>query len=45
MCRVQAEEVWLRCWNKLAQSEIQCWITQILHSIRKIFELEEGNEY
>ena len=43
--RGPAEEVWLKCWDKLPQSEIQCWIERIPHAIQKIIELEGGNKY
>ena len=43
--QVKAEEKWLKCWDELPQSEIQCWITWIPHAIQVIIKLDRGNEY
>ena len=43
--RIAAEEVWIRAWKDLEQKRIQTWIQQIMRHVKKIIELEDGNDY
>ena len=43
--RTEAEKIWLKCWKKLSQKQIQTWIERISRHIQKIIRLDEGNEY
>jgi hypothetical protein len=43
--RAEAEERWLKAWNKLSLETIQQWIKRIMHHIQEIVRLEGGNEY
>jgi transposase len=43
--RAEAIRVWERCWEDLAQKQIQAWIERIPRHVQKIIELEGGNEY
>ena len=37
--------MWKDHWNLLPQPQIRIWIKGILHNIRKIIELNGGNDY
>ena len=39
------KEAWIKCWRNLPQEKIQAWIERIPLHIKKIIELEGGNEY
>jgi transposase len=41
----QMKEDWRNCWDSLPQRKIQEWIERIPIHIKKIIELEGGNEY
>lgn len=39
------EEDWLECWENLSQERIRRWIERIPVHIKRVIELEGGNEY
>jgi transposase len=43
--RAEAVRAWEQCWKDLPQDKIQAWIERIPVHIKKIIELEGGNEY
>jgi hypothetical protein len=43
--RHEAVKAWKAAWKELPQEAIQAWIERIPHHIKKIIELEGGNEY
>jgi hypothetical protein len=43
--RAETIRKWEAAWEALPQEKIQAWIERIPYHIRKIIELEGGNEY
>jgi hypothetical protein len=43
--RQEAITIWNQTWRDLPQEKIQAWIERIPTHIKKIIELEGGNEY
>lgn len=43
--KAAAVKAWEACWEDLPQEKIQAWIERIPYHIKKIIELEGGNEY
>jgi len=43
--RKEAILAWEKCWKELPQEKIQAWIERIPTHIKKIIELDGGNEY
>jgi hypothetical protein len=41
----QMKKDWLNCWKDLPQKKIQQWIERIPEHVKRIIELEGGNEY
>jgi transposase len=41
----ELKEAWVKCWEDIPQKTIQAWIERIPKHIKKIIELEGGNEY
>jgi hypothetical protein len=41
----QMKEDWIECWDDMAQARIQRWIERIPIHIKRVIELEGGNEY
>jgi hypothetical protein len=41
----ELKAAWIECWNKLPQERIQAWIERIIEHVKKVIELEGGNEY
>lgn len=43
--RTEAIRAWEKCWDELPQEKIQAWIERIPKHVKKVIELEGGNEY
>lgn len=43
--RKEMEAAWIHAWKTLPQERIQSWIERIPYHIKKIIELDGGNEY
>jgi hypothetical protein len=42
---IQMKKDWIACWEKMLQRKIQEWIEAIPIHIKRVIELNGGNEY